>query len=236
MRYKIQRPVMRQPGGLGYSGITGFNTQQDPFAVIPGSSPPGGTAGRVRQQIDANDPRLAGMPFAQRAVALGFQEYIPQNGIEDNQGDPFVLDPDASEAARTPMDPGIDTPGYVNPYRTVMYSITGLSTTVPSRVLTGNFRRTYLIIQNLGPGNMFVGIGTDPNAGGSNVLNLVATQIYEQIGGGMFLPPNPWYPDGVSLAFSFVSSDYISLMVDTGGTNAMILEGQWSPPRMGSHP
>lgn len=194
-----------------------------------------GAAGGARLALDANDPRVRDMRFADRAKALGYQEWIPQSGIEDNQGDPYELLPSMSEAARTPMDPGIDTPGYTNPYRTVQYSITGLSTTLPTRVLTGNLKRTYLLIQNLGPGNMYLGIGTDPNTGGVNVLNLVSTQVYEQIGGGFFLPPNPWYPDGLAIASSFVSPEYISLMVDTAGTNAMILEGTWSPPRPGSH-
>lgn len=228
MRYR--RPVIRQ-----LADYSGPNTRQaSQTANIPGVAIPG-MAGGARFVVDANDPRVAAMSLAQRAQVLGYQDYMPQTGIEENNGDPYVLSPDASIDARTPMDPGIDTPGFLNPYRTVMYSITGLSTTVPARALTGNLRRTYLLIQNLGPGNMFVGIGTDPNAGGSNVLNLVSTQVYEQIGGGIYLPPNPWYPDGLTLGFSFVSPEYISLMVDTSGTNAMILEGTWSPPRPGAN-
>lgn len=223
------------PGGMGYSGVPGPNAIGMPGAPGGGVALPL-AAGAGRIMVDANDPRVRDMSLAQRAQVLGFQEWIPQNGVEDNQGDPYWDQPQASDDARTPLDPGIDTPGYVNPYRTVMYSITGLSTTIPARVLQGNFKRCYLIIQNLGPGNMYVGIGTDPNNGGSNVLNLVSTQVYEQIGGGFFLPPNPWYPDGISICSSFVSPDYISLMVDTPGTNAMILEGTWSPPRVGAHP
>lgn len=238
MRYRqkpVMRPVTRAVGGFGYSGMPGSNTRGQPSqtANIPGTANVAGMGGRTLV-LDANDPRVADMSLAQRAQVLGFQDYIPQTGIEDNQGDPYALQPDVSAAMRTPMDPGIDTPGYENPYRTVMYSVTGLSTSIPMRVLTGNLRRTYLIVQNLGPGNLFLGIGTDPNAGGQNVMNLVATQIYEQIGGGFYLPPNPWYPDGVSIGNCFVSSEYISLMTDTGGTNAMILEGTWSPPRPGA--
>lgn len=225
--------------GLGYSGLVGPNQLGQPHQTgqIPGGSPIPGAAGTARIYVDANDPRLKDMALARRAQILGFQEYIPQTGVDDNQGDPQVLNPGWSDLMRTPLDPGIDMSGYVNPYRTVMYSVTGLSTTIPTRAIIGNLRRSYLLIQNTGPGNLFVGIGTDPNgsvAGSSNVLVLVATQVYEQIGGGFFLPPNPWYPDGVSMPFSFCSSEYISLMVDNAATNAMILEGTWSPPRPGS--
>lgn len=231
-------PRLRPRGfrGLGYSGVPGVNSYADPALTLttPGVAVPGAAGANLT--LNSNDPRLQDLSFADKAQSLSYQDYIGQTGIEDNQGDPYggTL-PEWSDATRTPLSPGIDTAGYENPFRTVMYSITGLSTTIPSRVLTGNLRRTYLIIQNLGPGNMYVGIGTDPNAGGSNVLNLVSTQVYEQIGGGFFLPPNPWFPDGVSIASSFVSPEYISLMVDTAGTNAMILEGTWSPPRAGAN-
>ncbi len=102
-----------------------------------------------------------------------------------------------------------------------MYSVTGLDTAIPQRVIAGNFKRTYLLIQNLGPGNLFLGVGVDPNAGGGNVLNLVTTQVYEQIGGGFYLPPNPWYPQGVAFAQSFVSPEYISLLTDTAGCSTI---------------
>jgi hypothetical protein len=187
-----------------------------------------GAQGQYRANPNAN--------LRDRIGEVGTQEYFPQNGYEDQQGDPFALIPEASQSARTPLDPGFDTPSFTNPYRTVMYSIAGISTTIPARVITGNFKRTYLLVQNLGPGNLFLGIGVDPNSGGVNVLNLVASQVYEQIGGGFYLPPNPWYPDGLAICSSFVSPEYISLLTDTVNTSAMILEGTFAPPRIGSHP
>lgn len=172
-----------------------------------------------------------------RSAALereGTQPYFPQSGVEETQGNPYPGLPDVQAQVARPLDPGINQPGFVNPFRTIMYSVTGLSTSQPVRAIPGNFRRTYLMVQNLGPGNMFLGIGVDPNAGGANVLNLVSTQIYEQIGGGFFLPPNEWFPQGLSVCASFVSPEYVSLLTDTAGTNAMIVEGSYFPPRSGA--
>jgi len=188
--------------------------------TAPGGTPPVGATGSTRVQ---------GYQFAQRvAQAAGSVGYIPQSGVEENQGNPYEFAPDLAAFANQPLNPGIDTPGYVNPFRTVMYSITGIGTSQPVQALTGNPARTYLIVQNLGPGNLFLGIGVQPIVGGANVLNLIQTQLYEQIGGGFFLPPNPWYPLGVSICSSFVSPEYISLLADQAGTSAMILEGSWN--------
>lgn len=231
MRYRspgTRPPIVRALQGFGDAAMPGGGQASQTARVS-------GAASGQTLVLDANDPRVRAMSFAERAKSLGYQDYIPQTGVEDNQGDPYYLTPQASIDARTPMDPGIDTPGYTNPFRTVMYSITGISTTIPLRALTGNLKRTYLLIQNLGPGNMYLGLGVDPNAGGSNVLNLVSSQVYEQIGGGVYLPPNPWYPEGLSISLAFVSPEYISLMADQANTAAMILEGTWSPPRPGSH-
>lgn len=159
---------------------------------------------------------------------LGTQGWTGQSGIEEAQGNSYLAAPGAQEMLAPPGDPGMNLPSFVNPYRTVMYSVVGISTTIPLRALIGNYRRTYLLVQNLGPGNLFLGIGTDPAADGSNVLNLVTTQLYEQIGGGSLLP------DGTSFANSFVSSEYISLLTDIANTRAMILEGTYSPPRIGA--
>lgn len=213
------------------NGPTSGAAPIDPNAA-PGMGGIGGNYRAAGGQYRA-DP---GADLRTRLGQLGTQEWFAQSGIEEQQGDPFALNPDDSLNARTPLDPGFDTPSFVNPYRTVMYSVAGLSTTVPQRIITGNFKRTYLLVQNLGPGNLFLGIGTDPNAGGVNVLNLVTTQVYEQIGGGFYLPPNPWYPQGLAICSSFVSPEYISLLTDTANTAAMILEGTFSPPRVGSHP
>lgn len=201
-----------------------------------GDTPAG--AGASVTIVSATAPPPAGyaqMSLAERLDYFGTQAWQPQTGIEDQYGSDFPLDPELQLQTQQPLTPGIDIPSFVNPYKTVMYSIAGLSTSIPQRVIPGNFKRTYLMIQNLGPGNLFLGIGTDPNAGGTNVLNLVGSQIYEQIGGGFYLPPNPWYPLGLAICSSFVSPEYISLLTDTASTNAMILEGTFSPPRGGAN-
>lgn len=202
--------------------------------IDPNAAPGMGGIGGNYQDEQGQVRVPVGASLRDAIAAVGTRrQYYPQTGIEENQGDPFALIPETSLDTRTPLDPGFDLPSFVNPYRTVMYSITGLSVSLPSRVIQGNFKRTYLLIQNLGPGNLFLGVGVDPNAGGANVLNLVQTQVYEQIGGGFYLPPNPWYPYGVAFAQSFVSPEYISLLSDIAGTAAMILEGTFAPPRAG---
>jgi len=211
------RPNVR---GLGDAGVIPAGPPP-PNVTLTNTAPP--------------PPGFSQMSLEDRLAWYGTQGWNPQSGIQEQQGNPYGDLPEVDVDARTPLSPGIDTVGFTNPYKTLMYSVTGLSTSVPVRAIPGNFKRTYLIVQNLGPGNLFVGIGTDPNAGGANVLNLVSSQVYEQIGGGFFLPPNPWYPQGLSISSSFVSPEYISLLSDTSGTAAMILEGIFSPPRAGSH-
>lgn len=204
MRYRPRRPI----GTFGSTGLA---------AGVTGV---GGT-------------RAAGYSFAQKVAQMPRQPYFAQTGVEENQGPPYAFAPDLQADAQAPLNAGIDAPGFTNPYRTVMYSFTGIGTAVPLQALTGNPARTYLLVQNLGPGNLFLGIGINPGVGGTNVLNLVETQVYEQIGGGFYLPPNPWYPLGVAITSSFVSPEYISLLADTAGTAAMILEGSWNSATSG---
>lgn len=176
---------------------------------------------------------MSGAYDMRRLRRLGTQKYFPQSAIYEEDRENYMGAPGVQESLQTPADAGINIPGFVNPYRTVMYYVQGLSASIPTRVLPGNYKRTYLIVQNQGPGNLFVGIGVDPNAGGLNVLSLVSTQIYEQVGGGTFIPPSPSFPDGLSWAASFVSPEYISLLTDASGATAMVVEGSYSPPRAG---
>lgn len=214
-----------RPRRIGTFGTTGPAGGTLPAGnTAPASlAPIGGTGGT----------RASGYRFAEKVARMGRAPYIAQTGVEENQGPPYPWTPDLAAQSQVPLNPGIDVPGYTNPYRTVMYSFTGIGTSNPLQALTGNPSRTYLIIQNLGPGNLFVGIGINPSAGGANVLNLVETQVYEQIGGGFFLPPNPWYPLGIAICSSFVSPEYISLLADTAGTAAMIMEGSWNAASSG---
>jgi hypothetical protein len=198
----------------------------------------------VRRRFGAiadNGPAIAGpnseVPYmsdaglASGAEELGYQPWAPGSGVEETQGSPYLDLPGVAAELQRPLDPGIDTPTYVNPYRTVMYAVSGIDTAIPMRALSGNPKRTYLLVQNLGPGNLFLGIGVDPVAGGTNVLNLVSTQVYEQIGGGFFIPAGviAGLPNGLTVPMSFCSAEYVSLLTDTAGTGAMILEGTYSP-------
>lgn len=152
--------------------------------------------------------------------------YEPRTGIEEAQGPSYQAAPGIDARLQQPLDPGINLPGFENPYTTVTFNVGALSTTVPVRALAGNHRRSYLLIQNKGPGNLFVGIGIDPAADGANVLSLVSTQVYEQIGGG------GQFPDGSSYPTAFVSKEYISLLTDLAATTAMIIEGSYYPPSL----
>lgn len=205
------------------------------FGALPGSTTappqPASGQGAGALQGDTFVPFRSDAGLARAADELGFKPWAPQTGIEENQGNPYLDEPGIAEQLQRPLDPGIDTPGYVNPYRTIMYAVQTLSSSVPTRVLVGNPKRTYLLIQNQGPGNLYVGIGVDPVAGGLNVMTLVSTQIYEQVGGGFFLPPGvlAGLPQGLSIPSSFSSPEYISLLTDATGATAMILEGSFLP-------
>lgn len=202
------------------------------IGALAGGTPPAGST----VPGSTGSTQIRAYTFAQKVARVGRQEFRPQTGIEENQGRPYPWAPDIQADVDSPLNPGIDQPGFQNPYRTIMYSVVGIGTSNPVQALSTNLSRTYLIIQNLGPGNLFVGIGVTPVAGGANVLNLVDTQVYEQVGGGFFLPPNPWFPLGLSICSSFVSPEYISLLADTAGTAAMILEGTWNSATSGAQP
>ena len=213
---------MRRPGRFGRLGTATGGIAPGSIPTAPASPPP---------QAASPIPFVSDAGLAYSADELGYQPWAPTSGIEENQGSGYLELPGVLSDLQKALDPGINTPTYVNPYRTVMYSIVGIGTANPVRALTGNSKRTYLLVQNLGPGNLFLGIGVDPVAGGANVLNLVTTQVYEQIGGGVYIPPIPnLFPLGLSLCFAFCSSEYISLLADTAGTAAMIVEGTYVPP------
>lgn len=195
-----------------------------------GQSPPAATYSEPVPVGADPIPYLSDQGLAVGAETLGYQSWRPTSGIEENQGSGYLELPHVVSDLQKPLNPGISTPTYVNPYRTVMYSVTGIGTANPVRALTGNSKRTYLMVQNLGPGNLFLGLGVDPVAGGANVLNLVTTQVYEQIGGGVYIPPNAMFPLGLSLSFAFCSPEYVSVLADQANTKAMIVEGSYIPP------
>lgn len=174
-------------------------------------------------QLGAWNP--LGGPFnPARIKALGTQRHVPASGVEQNQGRLYA--PAIQQELDIPRDLGVNVQGFVNPYSLTFYSY-GLSTSVPTRVVPPNIRRVYLILQNQGPGNIWLNFGQDVTianaAANSNGMQLIQTQIYEQIGGG--------YMDeaGTSITNCFVSPDYISVITDTVGTTMLVGEGVWRP-------
>lgn len=159
-----------------------------------------------------------------RIKALGTQRHVPATGIEENQG--RLYPSDIQRALDIPQDLGVNVKGFVNPYSLTFYSY-GLSTSIATRVVPPNIRRVYLILQNQGPGNIWINFGQDVTIAtvdsNSNGMQLIETQIYEQIGGG--------YMDehGVSITNCFVSPDYISVITDTADTTILVGEGVWRP-------
>lgn len=154
------------------------------------------------------------------------QPWQPQSGIEESQGAPYKFLPgDVTERLQIPGDPGINLKGWVNPYKLTYYGVQvpDQATDVSIVGLAGNFRRSYLSIQNKGPGNLFVNFGVEANFDGTNCLQLVVTQFFEFVGGGGV------FPDGNSiLATNFVPRDSVYVLSDLPGTTCVIGEGIWT--------
>lgn len=147
----------------------------------------------------------------------GTRRWFPQTGVEDNQGPPSMR-PGALDALQIPRDPGLNNPGFNNPYALTFYGPIGLSTSIATVVLQSNKRRTYLLLQNQGPGNIWVNFGQDAST--TNCLQLVTTQALEQIGGGFVkLSSGEVFPN------AFVAADFISAITDTAGTTMLAGEG-----------
>lgn len=161
-------------------------------------------------------------PILNRATIVGraMQKWRPATGVEENQGDPYAYLPGVQEQFQVPADPGINYKGWINPYRMTSYQV-AVPTTNPIQAIPGNLRRAYLIVQNLGPGNLYVNFGTDAVIGTCMVM--VQTQFYEQIGGGTFD-----YDRMRSVPNAFVSPQYVSLISDAALTFAIITEGIWT--------
>jgi hypothetical protein len=157
-----------------------------------------------------------------RIKTTATQRYAPATGIEQNQGP--LYSPDIQEQLQQPQDIGINVEGYVNPYSLTFYS-QPLTVNEALQVVPPNQRRVYLLLQNQGPGNVWLNFGQAVTVAtvlqNSNGLQLVQTQTYEQEGGG-YMDVN-----GNSIPYIFVSPDYISAVTDTAGTTLLIGEGVW---------
>lgn len=153
-------------------------------------------------------------------VGRALQRPRPASGVEESQGSPYFAQPGVERQLQLPNDPGINMRGWLNPYRMTSYVVI-VGATEPIIAIPGNMRRTYLLIQNLGPGNLFINFGTNAVAGQCHVL--ITTQFYEQIGGGSYD-----YEANHSVANSFVTRDYLSVIADAADTNVIVSEGVWT--------
>jgi hypothetical protein len=147
----------------------------------------------------------------------GTRQWFPQTGVEENQGPPSMR-PGELERLQIPRDPGVQSRGFVNPYSMTFYGPILLFIARPTIVLQSNQHRCYLLLQNQGPGNIWINFGAD--AAQVNSLELVTTQALEQIGGGFVKMAT-----GENIPQAFVASDYISAITDTAGTTMLAGEG-----------
>lgn len=211
-----------------------FNRFAPPGSPLPpgvhapqGVGTPGNRGFQRRMLGDYPVPPTPANWDVNRIKGLATQAFAPATGVEQSQGSAYDVQPGVQEALQRPRDPGINVKGWVNPYTLTFYTF-AVSTTTPLTALPGNKRRAYLIIQNQGPGNLFVNFGQDASAATatipSNGLQLVQTQVYEIIGGGDVDPyENP-------RANCFVPGNYVSLISDLANTFALIGEGTWHFP------
>jgi hypothetical protein len=153
----------------------------------------------------------------------GAQRWRPQTGIEASQGNPYPLQRGLGDQLGVPLDPGVNLAGWVNPFSLSQYqSLLNVNQAV--QIAPANLRRSYLIMQNQGPGNAFIAFGATAMAPtaltNASCLQLIQTQFYEQVGGGSMdlVTGNP--KPGL-----FVSPDYITGITDTANTTVLILEG-----------
>jgi len=153
----------------------------------------------------------------------GYKPWGPQTGVEEQQGAPYPLQGDLADVLQTPLDPGVNLAGWINPFSLSQYQV-ALSTTQDVLIAPANLRRSYLILQNQGPGNAFIAFGAGavaPTASqNANCLQLTSTQFYEQVGGGTMNPLSGMPAPGL-----FVSPDYIRGVTDTANTTVLVLEG-----------
>jgi hypothetical protein len=174
---------------------------------------------------DAIVPRYPRDLVIQRAR----QRWRPQSAIEQSQGDPYAGLPGVRNRLQIPSDPGIEVKGWRNPYVCTQYgfNVPDQATDVSVRALGGNPKRCYMLVQNKGPGNLFLSFGTEALANGTNCLVLITTQVYEIIGGGGVFPNRD-----DSLTGAFIPRDSIYILSDAAATTCMILEGMWTDSKL----
>jgi hypothetical protein len=153
----------------------------------------------------------------------GTEGWRARTGVQRQQGQPYVLEPGLADDLSIPLDPGVNLAGWINPFSLSQYQ-SALNTTNSVLIAPANLRRSYLILQNQGPGNAFIAFGASavaPTATqNASCLQLSSTQFYEQVGGGSMNPLTGMPAPGL-----FVTPDYIQGITDAAGTTVLVLEG-----------
>lgn len=137
----------------------------------------------------------------------------PASALEIVQGPMFPLLPAADRARFQPVSSNQRDDSWQNRSKATLFPFTA-DTAVSSQALAANFRRTYLLIQCKGPGNLFINFGQAADA--LNSITLVPNQAYELIGGGE--------------GGAFVMRDSVWCLTDTAGTTGIVIEGVSVPP------
>ena len=133
---------------------------------------------------------------------------VAGTALDQAQGGMWPFDRDAERARFEPLNSNQRDDGWQNTSKATLFPFTP-DTLISSQALQANFRRTYLLIQNKGPGNLYVNFGQAADA--LNSLTLSPTQVYELIGGGQ--------------GGSFVMRDSVWVLTDLANTRGIVLEG-----------
>lgn len=145
-----------------------------------------------------------------------YRPWYPQSEIEDQQADDEVqsLPGFLVKYLRTPLDPGVGTPSpFYNGVVGSFFPVT-VGTTASVMALIENKKRTYLFIQNLGPGSIFVQFGQSAAAG--LCAKFVVQQTYE--------------PNAAGLKGTLCPiRNSVNVIADAANTVVIIGEATWVP-------
>lgn len=144
----------------------------------------------------------------QLGAALVAPIVVAGTALEQAQGPMWPFNPAAERARFQPLNSNQRDDGWQNQSKATLLPFTP-DTSVSTQALQANLRRTYLLLQNKGPGNLFVNFGQSADA--LNSITLVPNQAYELIGGGE--------------GGAYVMRDSIWVLTDVAGTTGIVIEG-----------
>lgn len=166
-------------------------------------------------------PSATATAFEAVPAGISYRLWYPQSEVETNQeaeGDWAQLPPNLVAYLRGPLEPQLR--GEVPIYNGVVGSCFPLTvgTTQSIQALIENSKRAYLIIQNQGPGNLFVQFGSAAAIG--LTLKFVPQQVYEPQIAGHF--------DARTGKGAIVPiRNSVNLIADAANTLAIVGEATW---------